>query len=638
MNIPPPRPPGDGGARPGHPLARFADGLFLGVACTSIVAAPAMLGSSGPWARLALETAMATMAVIWASFRCRSPRPMLVVLGVCAVASLQSIPLPPGLLETVAPGSARAWQVARAELPATWATISVDPAATATGIRRMFLWMATTLAVGDAVRRRTPRRWLGGALAASAALVWTLALLFPVEKPDPKLLGTFPLWGPTEEFWMNGDRLPVQSDGGGFLAWATIGGERYRYDQVMAGDGVGPFWSSNQFACTVAITLPFLLAVPMAMGIPRRMRSIALAVVAGVGAGALWVLWRVTESRAGSVSLVVATLVFLQAIVEGRWTRRVAAAAAVTAIVSIGIFLAGYTGIVSGIEHLPPRRFQGRLEALVHNNRAEGTRVAGVLAGGSPWFGVGIDAYSALYPVVVPGDYAFYYAYDEYAQCAAETGIVGCAAALLLSLPLLAAMTRSRASNGSGRPLDAATVGALAGVATNMFFEWSLHQPANGFLSAVVVGLATAVGAERGDGPAAAPDVPAGSTRAVGWGFAVVCILAVATLARDARSDVVWREFRQALGVARAPRWRGARPDPRPLLERAIALGEQAAPWDPCNPRLALVRGQAHRHLAEMVEADRETHLASAEECFLWCRRLSAATMGLPEPSPGAMP
>ena len=581
---------------------------------------------------------MTGTVVAWALGFCRGPRAMLAILCVCAIAALQVVHLPGWVLEVVAPLSARLWRQASDGGPSTWHTVSVDPAATAVGIRRMFLWMSMVAAVRDAARDRTARVVLVSALGLSAVLVCALAAAFPVDKSNPKLLGTYPVWGRTTNFWMNGDRLPVQSDGGGFLTWERLGDERYLYDLPMAGDGVGPFWSSSQIACTLVVTLPFLVAACIVAS--RHAGSSLPGYAAGLllAAGGAWFLWGI-QARAGIVSLVVACCLFLQAIVTGRLTSRCAGLATIICLAGFLLFVAAFTGALPDMERFAPAEIRPHVHGLLSNPRTQGTWAAATMLRGSPLNGVGINGYEAVYPIVRPADFAFYYAYNEYAQLAAEAGIVGCLLALGLAWPLSVALWRSRGANGSGQPFAAATVAALAGVASNMFFEWSLHQPANGLLSGVIVGLATALGEERQGAPTAVSRVPAGIARGVGWGFAVVCVLTLTTLARDAHSDVVWREFRQALEVARSLPWRGERPDPVPLLERALERGERAAAWDPRNPRLALVRGQAHLHLTSSgEEVVRRSHRAYADDYFRRVKRMVATTIGLPEPIPAAVP
>lgn len=611
---------------------------IAGIAGGCAILAPVMLGSSGPWSRLGLEAAMAAMAGLWGVFLCRSPRVPAVILAVCALALLQTVPLPDAVLSVVAPLPAKLWRLVGGDAASAWHPISVDPAATATGVRRMLLWLASAMAVRDAAARAGGRRTLATALAISAAVVWALAVAFPVDRDDPRLLGTVPLQGPTIRYWMNGDRLPVQSDGGGFLDWTDVGGERYRYDQVMAGDGMGPYWSSNQFACAMVLTVPFLLgaclSVAKRFGFPR-LGFLAAALLLAAASAALWK----AEARSGMASLVLGVAVFLQAAIREKWTRRIAAAGAVGSAGALLLFIAGYTGMVPNLERFVPEPYRDKAAALLDNNRSMGTRIAGAMILGAPILGVGINSYASIYPEISPGDYDFYYAYDDYAQLVAESGFVGMLFALALAIPVGLVVWRTRWCHGSGEPILAASMAALAGGLANMFFEWMLHQPANGFLSCVVVGLVMAT--KAGD-VNQSRHRRASSARLAGplsWAFVGVCVLALILLARDARSDAVTRVFRQALGTARPVAWRGDRPEARPLLEAAIDLGEKAARWDAGNPRLALVQGQAHLHLAALGEGVlRDSHEAYAESFFRRCRRLRGATLGLPEPIPPAAP
>ncbi len=634
-DAPPLLPPGLTAGLP----TRAGDGARLvisAVAAVAIVLAPAMLGSSGPWPRLAVETAMAVSAVLWALFLCREPRVLAALLVVCGLASLQLIVLPEGILETVAPLSAKSWRSVGDGAAPGWHPISVDPAATAAGIRRLLLWLAMALSMREVATRRGGRIVLATSLALSGAIVWGLAAAFPVDEKHPRLLGTFEIWGPTTHFWKNGSRLPLESDGGGFLDRVDVGAARYLSDQVMAGDGAGPYWSSNQFACALVVTVPFLLAACVAAGRRAGRPRVGAGAALLVAGGAAWTLWEV-HSRAGFASLLLGLLVFLQAAVTARWGRRIAAVGAAGCAAGILVFVAGYTGVLPGLERLAPESVRPGIRKLLANPRAAGTVVAATMVRGSPLVGIGIDAYPVLYPIVHPRDYAFYTAYNEYAQLAAETGVLGIGIAIALVAPLAVGLSRRRAAHGSGDALAAAAVGALAGVAANMLFEWTLRQPANGLLSCVAVGLGAAIAGDRG-GAEAGPWRPAAPDRRIVAGlFAAACCLALLLLVRDAWSDVVWRDFRRALDAARPVPWRGERPDPVPLLERAIERGRRAAAWDRSNPRLALVEGQARLHLAELVDGSvGASHRAAAEECFRRARRLWATPTGQPEPAAGS--
>jgi hypothetical protein len=117
--------------------------------------------------------------------------------------------------------------------------------------------------------------------------------------------------------------------------------------------------------------------------------------------------------------------------------------------------------------------------------------------------------------------------------------------------------------------------------------------------------------------------------------FVVTCGISLLLLARDARSDAAVKTFRYALIAARPAPKDSPRPDPKPLLERALAKGEQAIARDPRNATLELLTGQAQLHLAQFESgSSQEAALSVAAQAFRKAQRRRAVVLGLPEPMP----
>lgn len=609
---------------------------ITGIACATAVLAPLPLGCSGPWPRLALEGLLAALAVIWATCLCRSPGILLCLLAGCGLAFLQLVPLPDGLLMAIAPVSAGTWKVANAGSN-TWGTISIDPAATAVGIRRVILWLAAVVAVKDAAREPAARRSLGYALAISAALIWVLALAFPVDAKQRVILGFIDMKGPTSHWWKSGASLPVQSDGGGFLEWAAVGSERYRYDEVLVGDGFGSYVTSNQFAGGLCLTLPFLCG---AIAIAARhfgQPLVGYGVIGAVMAAATWTLWERAGSRAGTASLLMAQTVFVAAIARHLWTRRVSAVVAAGYGLGLLLLVGGLVGLIPGIDQWFPQPLQAKVAAFLQDPRAIAANAARRMFLASPLLGTGINSYESLFPRFIPDRFALYYAYNDYTQLLAETGLVGIALALACAVPVAVRLPRVHAVTAAGMPLAAAATAAIAGLAAHMAFEWSLHQPANAFLACVAVGLflaAVPVPTPQARQKQPRPVNP-WLSRAATAAFTCVCFLSLGLLVRDARSDVAVKEFRHALMAARPAPKDSPRPDPKPLLEQALARGERAAAWDPRNATLALLAGQARLHLAQFESGpSQEAAVSVATAAFRKAQRRRAVVLGLPEPLP----
>lgn len=576
---------------------------------------------------------MASVALLWfASAKC-CPRLLWIPLIPALLILPQLIPLPDGLLGLLAPVSAGAWKVANAGAGRVWGTISIDPAATAAGMRRAAVWLAAVLAISQLARRTANRNALSMAMAASAALMGALAYAFPVSSKNRFLLGFIGMNGPTSEWWKSGLSLPVESDGGGFLGWATIGSERYRFDEVLIGDGFGPYLTSNQFAGGLCLTLPFLMAACVALAKRFGKPSIGYAAVAALMAAATWTLWHKAGSRAGTASILAAEFVFLAAISRNVWARRVTGLAAIAYGTCLLVLIAGLVGVLPGLDRWFPAPIQAKVASFLQDPRAVAANVARRMFFASPVLGTGLNSYTAIYPRFDPGDFTLYYAYNDYTQLLAETGIIGMAAAIAMAIPLFRRMWRVRGVPEGTLPMAAAAAAAIAGLASHMAFEWNLHQPANSFLACLTIGLFMGIVPLSDSKPKKRPEPDTWATKASRGTFVGMIGLSVALLARDAQSGAAIRELRGALVSARPDPKQSNRPDPAPLLDAALRHGERAAAWDPANAHLQLVQGQAHLHLSQLREgAEREVERSVAMRFFQKAQRLRALIIGLPEP------
>lgn len=577
---------------------------------------------------------MTIMAVAWAIFVCRSPWTLVCVMGCCSLVFLQLVPLPDSLLVAIAPVSAGTWKEANLG-SAAWGTVSIDPAATAAGIRRMLLWLATTMAIKDAASDPPSRRAIGYAMATSAALMWTLSFAFPVDAKQKVLLGIFEMRGPTSHWWKSGASLPVQSDGGGFLDWGVVNGQRYRYDEVLVGDGFGPYVTSNQFAGGLCMTLPFLFAAVVFAARRLGQPVIGYLVVGGLMAAATWTLWERAGSRAGTAAVLMAHAAFMAAIAQTLWPRRLSLLAAAAYGLCLVVLIAGLVGLIPGLDQWFPDPLRAKIAAFLQDPRAVAANVARRMFLASTILGTGINSYAAAYPRFYPDNFTLFYAYNDYTQLLAETGLAGFAVAIAFALPVLARIPGITAVAAAERPLAAAATAAIAGLAAHTAFEWTLHQPANAFLASVAIGFFMATVPR----PTSAVKKPREENRWVSRiatpVFVAACGLSLVFLARDARSDAAVKALRQALVTARPDPEGLPRPEPKPLLTRALVRGEHAAAWDPRNASLQLLLGQTRLHLAQFeTGSSKEALLSLAELSFRKAQRRRAVVLGLPEPVP----
>lgn len=616
-----------------------ADATALVLLGLAIVAGPVMLGGTGAWARLALEIAVTAAVVAWSVTDRTSGRwPGAAVAG-ALVLCLQITPLPDAVLAWVAPVSAAAWKVSLAGMPGSTGSISIDPATTAAGIRRLLLMAAVIVVVADMARLPRARRFLSLALAMVCVVIWVLGLAFPFDE-RLVLLGFIDCNGPiAAEFWKTPLVPPIATNGSGNLNWVHVAGRRYAMPTWIAADGFGPYIYSNHFAGAMCLTLPMLLAVWLWLSRDRLPGFIRHGVVALLVAAALWTVGIRATSRAGVAALLLAILVFASLASEKPWLRRTAWG--ITA--AYGLLLAGLTsamhGLLPGVERVFPVEIQPRIIAMFADARVVASQVALRMFVASPCMGSGLGTFGELFPRFTRGDALLNYAHNDYAQWLAETGLVGAG----LAFPPLAVLGRrfrtwSLAPRGADHLLCNGTWAALAGIGFHSLFDWNLHIPANALLACVVAGLAAASGVVAGQTASAR----GGVTTAVPWLtrrgpailLSVACVAALGWLARDAVCETVQRNLRSAIVAARIAVTDADKPSAAPALMEAIAGGERMAAWDPANAQLATLLGQAHLHLstAEQPIDDANAHLVAADHWFTVARRRCAIGTGNPEP------
>lgn len=612
-----------------------AEWFAVAVLCAAAVAGPLCLGGTPAWPRFAIEAATAAAVAAWA---CSGPRPRwltLVPLGIAALAWLQVVPLPGGLLMRLAPVSAGKWAVANEAVRSAWATVSVDPAATTTAIRRLLLAVATAAAVTDLGRMAACRRWLTGAVAIAGVAILATGWLFPVR--DRVVLGFVDLKGPID-YWLTPLESPLQTAGFGYAKWITVGAQRYLTIDAASADGFGCYLNSNHFAGALCLAWPVALGAWLWLT-QGRLPAVArhAAVVAGT-ALAVWTAGAMAHSRAGSASLLCGALVFVSLVAVHPWLRRASVAATAAALAGIVgfvvVFLGGFTGVVAWF----PAGWQPRMASLMHDPRTEAAAAALRMFKASPLLGTGLDTYGELGKPIGPSRELLFYAHNDYAQVLAEGGLVGAAivAAVIAALAIrLRAFVREAPS--APRPLEAGCWAALAGLAVHTCFDWNLHVPANALLASVIAGLAMGSVADGKDSAAVSVDARGfGRLAAIMLGLA--CVAAAVVLGRDACSEQTQRQLRGAVTSARHAVQDRSRTADVAALAAAVESGERMAGYDPRNPRLAVLLGQAHLHLASLSPAGNvsDAHADAAQRWFARARRDAAMCVDICEPVPGA--
>jgi len=620
--------------------ADWAAAALLAAAC---VAAPLALGATGAWPRFATEAAMGLAAVIWGLSGIRRPRAAFAPLLISAVLTAQLMPLPDRLLVLISPVSAAAWKVASADAGGNWGTITVDPATTAAGLRRLLLSVAAFVAVANLGRCVPLRRLLCGALCIVCLMIWTLGLAFPFERQKLVVLGLFDRTGPiAAEYWKTPIEPPIATNGSGNLETITVGDQQYQTATWIAADAFGPYIYSNHFAGAMCLTLPVLLGVWLTSTTRRVPAFLRHLFVAMLFASALWTVGVMATSRAGGAALIMAGLVFASLTIEVTWLRRTAYALTTAYVLAVLSFTMAFYGGIEGFEKLFPSFVQPRVEAMLHDGRALAARAALRMFASAPLLGSGLGTFGELFPRFLRTDFLLNFAHNDYAQWLAETGLLGAGMAIAFATLLVRHFRRwvgSIANAGVVDPLTAGLWAALSGIGVHTAYDWNLHIPANALLAGVVAGLAVASKLHPASQSALALPPGFQGSRWPGLTLAIGCVLAVTLLARDAASDSVQRDMRAAIVAARLAGMDTKFPDADSRLRNAIRAGNQMMGWDPANGHLGVLVGLCHLHLSTAQDnlSTSNAERAVAQEYFALARRRAATCRGLPERIPSAV-
>lgn len=617
--------------QPSHRSLRFTSEIALVAAAT--IWAPLAFGASGTWARFWLELTAVVAACLWAA---NGPKPAWLTAVPVLVAGCfltQLVPFPEWLLVNLAPVSAGAWKVSAAGGAGARSSISVDPAATWAGIRTLLISLAAAAVVVDVGRLQSPRRILLAALGISGALILLVGAVGGRIGEDYLMLGFIDVSGPIVPT-QSSVNLPTQSTGVGIAEWVPVDGQRYKSDAGWIGGCVGTFWYGNHFAAAVCLTLPILISGLLWLTVERLpdwarwLMSIALA------AAGVWAVGWLAGSRAGTGTLVLSLVTLTALIAPLRLMRQAAGIAAIGLAVGVAMFavivlLPGETVLGS----VPPD-FRNQAAKLLADGRAGPAHVAVRAFLASPLMGTGLDTFQDVFPRFYADKYTLFYAHNEFAQLLAETGLLGLVLLGFLAWYLVPKAVRFwRDAPGHYRLLNAGPWAALAGLTAHAAFDWDLHLPSLVLIAVVVIGLnASSVPAKK----------PVSSARwtmpeyVPRWLLVVCCVLSVVGMFRDAITETVQRQLREAIVADRL-----AQNDPQfpPAIDRlaqAVAVGEAFRKWDSGDADLLVALGQAELHLASRMPPGEEKAalLGTAARWFQRARVASAMCRGLPEPIP----
>jgi len=598
---------------------------------------PLAFGASGTWARFGVELTATAGACLWAAGAARPFWLTAVPLVMTAFLLLQLVPLPESILVQLAPVSAGAWKVATAGAGASPSCVSIDPAATWTGVRSVLVALATTAAVIDLGRLQRQRRILLGAVAISGLLILAIGGIGGRIGENQLLLGFIDISGPILPT-QSPINLPSQSTGVGIAEWVEVGNQRYKSDAGWIGGCVGLFLYGNHFAAAVCLTLPVMLSTWLWFTADRIPSWLQWGVAAIATSTSIWAVAWVAGSRAGTGALALTLVTFFSLAAPLRWMRIASGLVAFVLGVSVAAFFAVIMLPSDTVLSLVPPDFKQTAAKLLADGRAEPAHVAVRAFLASPILGTGLDTFRDVFPRFYADRYTLFYAHNEFAQLLAETGLLGVASVAAFAWYMVPKAARFwRDAPGQYRVLNAGPWAGLVGIMAHCAFDWDLHLPAIALLTAIVVGLAASSVPARKPDEARRPWIPEAVPR---WLLVTCCALAIAGLWRDAISESVQRQIREAIVADRLAAMDPQRPNAADALSQAIFAGESLARFDPANSDLLVAIGQAHLHLAQSNPPGEERNLilGNAERWFQRARLSSAMCRGLPETSPSTRP
>lgn len=632
----------------------------LGVLQATVLALPLFLGGRQPLALAAAWTVVTALLWVTLRERARAGGPQAPgawwLVAFIALGLFTSLPLPPWLIERLAPSTAALYRDVLPGWPdgggwSTWRALAWDPYAVWTTLGRLAVGFGAYLVLvaypwgDDQARARAFGRMFltvlaGGVGLAIAALVQQVAgngyVFWVSEEPVRTGRLSGPFVNPNHlAYWFE---LLVPAG----LAWVWAIARRLVRDvrrSVDSGRKLGlktrRAWMSALIAHQRRLALPFL-----------ALAGVLLMAAAHHG----------TDSRGGKAALAIGLGVTLGGLVARAWRHRGGRLARWVPLgVTAAACMAGAAMLVlwAGVEDAALRGDEA-LEASLGARIAVGAQGTGIVR--DHWrFGTGLGSWlHAFRPYAEPpvGSRIWDFAHDDYLQLAAETGLAGVAVVALFGLALLRAVRRGRlaaaldearrerrrhggfevsdwsAALRDRRLLAWGLAGGVAAILVHSTVEFGLHMPGNFLLFMVVLGLAMLALPSREARTSLAPFGVAvlvlAAAAPIGWNAMLVAsgrpplspeqALELADLARAEDDDTARATALAMHAIDRAPASRDAHEQlalilgSGPAAEAALRRALRLEPWW-AQGRDALAFGLWKR-------GEREAALRELEESF----------------------
>ena len=387
--------------------------------------------------------------------------PLLICLGIVALAVFQIVPLPFSMAERFNPTA----DLVRPLIP--YLGLDHPPRVS---------WSVAVPDTTDAVLRFT----------AYALLGLTTAVAFDTERSRRRLAVVLVASGVFQAVYGSAEYLTGRQH---IFAYA----KKYYLESAT-----GTLINRNHFATLLAVALPFalVLAIPKAhSGGAKRVLSWRERVVAAdgglgrslaVGAAALiWMGLLLSHSRAGLGAATIGAIVVLVPFRGSRTARWTAAAGMIVLLGLLSLDLA----------QAPGERFLTMRDELEgKSGRPAVWRDASGLVAERPLLGYGFGTFESVFPLAQSADIDvhFDHAHNDWLEWTTEGGTVALVLAIALLLVTLRATFGAVKSDVFGWRFRTASRGAIVVFALHAVWDFSLRIPAVAVMAAVLIGSAVA--------------------------------------------------------------------------------------------------------------------------------------------------
>jgi hypothetical protein len=508
--------------------------------------------------------------------------PLVTCLALVAYTLLQAVPLPIGVLRTIAPANADVWErvlMPFAEAPLRWASISLDPGASVVEALKWSVY-AAVFAVAAAVSSRRGSSF-GLALVFASAVIAALTTVGHGLSGATRVFGLYqPAFAVSP--WHIGPLLNTNNLAG--------------YLNLGAMAGVGLILSRKPIVPAWLAGLGVMLIV--GVDVTSASRAGVLALPLGVITLALILASRVHRSSSGSAS---------------RTSR------ASTWLIGLSIGGGAVLALLGGTREAWTELYEKDLAKIGMLFWAK------PLVGDHPWLGIGRGAFESVFPVyrASPGNLVYTHAENFPAQWASEWGIPVTIAAFVAF-----AWAFAPGRLGVSRSASAASgwVGVLIVLLQNMF-DLALEVPAVSIALAAVLGSLWGDTRRRGGAlreakataPASAPSPSSSSSIRAAWIVAAAGVLLISIASRYRITDVA--SDRLAIKAFYETRNVQFREDARALRAElhGAMLRHPAEPYFPLIGALVAVRARDQnpmpwlQHTLERGQINGKAHLLLSE-------------------------